>query len=81
MILSPRITNVMPLADYKVHLHFSNGEQGVYDLSKFLDRGVFKELRNEQYFKKVTVDNGTICWPHGQDLCPDTLYMDSKKIH
>lgn len=78
---NPRVTSVKPLPDYKVLLGFSNGEQGVYDFTKFLDRGVFRELRDEQYFQKVSVwkSAGTIHWPNGQDLCPDTLYLDSKK--
>jgi hypothetical protein len=41
---------------------------------------VFKELRNKQYFKQASLENGTVAWPHEQDICPDTLYLDAIKI-
>jgi hypothetical protein len=42
-----------------------------------LEFGVFKELRNYSYFKSANVSGGTVAWPHEQDICPDTLYLDS----
>jgi hypothetical protein len=38
---------------------------------------VFRELRNPVYFQQVRVVIGTVAWPHEQDICPDTLYLDS----
>jgi DUF971 family protein len=77
--MNPRIKKVSPQKHYKLNLVFTNGEQGVYDCSELLDFGVFKELQNENYFNKVAVSNGTVIWPHEQDICPDTLYLDSVK--
>jgi hypothetical protein len=37
-------------------------------------------LQNPNYFKQVKVLDGTVTWPHEQDICPDTLYLDSVKI-
>ena len=65
------------LSDYKLDLEFTNGERGIYDCSPFLDFGVFKELKDLNYFKKAQVLDGTVVWPHEQDICPDTLYLDS----
>ncbi|MCH8874795.1 DUF2442 domain-containing protein, partial [candidate division KSB1 bacterium] len=31
------------------------------------------------YFRQVKVLHGTVSWPHDQDICPDTLYLDSQK--
>ena len=72
--MNPRITHVEPHADYSLTLHFDNGESGVYDCRPLLDFGVFKELKDEAYFRQVQVVNGTVAWPHEQDICPDTLY-------
>lgn len=58
---------------------FSNGEVGIYDCRSLLDFGVFKELRDPDYFRQVCVVQGTIAWPHEQDICPDTIYLDSMK--
>ncbi len=75
--MNPRVKEVAPTEDYKLKLTFDNGEQGLYDCSDLLDFGVFKELRNKEYFKRATVLDGTVVWPNEQDICPDTLYLDS----
>ena len=75
--MNPRIKRVSPSSDYKLHLEFTNGERGIFDCSPLLDFGVFKELRDLNYFKKVQVLDGTVVWPHEQDICPDTLYLES----
>jgi hypothetical protein len=51
----------------------------VFDCRALLDFGVFRELHDLSYFKQVRVDGGTVVWPHDQDICPDTLYLDSRK--
>jgi hypothetical protein len=43
----------------------------------YLDKGVFRELKDVNYFSRVKAAMGSIEWPHGQDLCPDTLFEDS----
>ena len=75
--MNPRVKTVVPIADYRLNLIFSNGEERIYDCSHLLNFGVFQELQNLEYFKKVSVQYGTVVWPHEQDICPDTLYEDS----
>jgi hypothetical protein len=77
--MNPRVKRVSPSSDYKLYLEFTNGERGVYDCSPFLDFGVFRELKDLRYFKQAQVLDGTVVWPHEQDICPDTLYLDSIK--
>ena len=79
MTMNPRVKKVTPLDGYKLHLEFSNGEVGLYDCTHLLDFGVFRELKNVDYFKKAMVFAGTVAWPNEQDICPDTLYLDSVK--
>lgn len=78
--MNPRVKSVAVSAEYLLELTFSNGEQGVYDCSPLLDFGVFKELRDPAYFRQVRAVEGTVVWPHEQDICPDTLYIDSRKV-
>lgn len=77
--MNPRVEKVTPTKDYKLELVFTNGERGVYDCSHLLDFGVFKELQYINYFMQVKAWHGTVAWPHEQDICPDTLYLDSQK--
>lgn len=79
--MNPRILSVKPTTDYQLLLGFTNGESGLYDCKPLLDFGIFKELQDFGYFKQVAVTDGTMAWPHEQDICPDTLYLDSKKTN
>ncbi len=77
--MNPRVKEVESTDDYELLLVFTNDERGVYDCSGLLEFGVFKELRDKHYFKQAKVVDGTVVWPHEQDVCPDTLYLDSIK--
>lgn len=77
--MNPRVKEVSASDDYKLYLVFSNGERGIYDCSDLLEFGVFKEFKNKNYFVQAKVIDGTVVWPHEQDICPDTLYLDSQK--
>jgi hypothetical protein len=75
--VNPRVRQVVPSGDYQLYLEFTNGEHGVYDCSSLLDFEVFRELRDKNYFARAAVCDGTVAWPNEQDICPDTLYLDS----
>ncbi len=77
--MNPRIKDVKPTDDYKLILTFADEQKAIYDCHKLLDFGVFKELKNIIYFKQATIKYGTVVWPNSQDICPDTLYLDSVK--
>lgn len=73
----PRAKTVTPLEDYRLQIEFTNGEVGIYDCRPLLNFGVFAELQDVSYFRRVRVEMGAVAWPHEQDICPDTLYLDS----
>lgn len=75
--MNPRVKAVRPLKNYSLELTFDNDEVKVFDVSPYLNFGVFKELKDESFFKAVTTFMGTVKWPHDQDFCPDTLYEES----
>ena len=78
--MNPRVKNVSPEKNYTLYLWFTNGEEGILDMKPYLDKGIFKELKNEKMFKTVRPFIGTIQWENEADLCPDTVYLDSIKI-
>ena len=75
--MNPRVKNVKPTNNYELILEFENGEIKKFDIKPYLNKGIFKRLKNKEEFKKVRPFLGSICWEGGQDLCPDTLYEDS----
>ena len=77
--MNPRVENVIPDNNYTLHLWFTNGEEGILDMKPYLDKGIFKELKNEKMFNTVKPFIGTIQWANEADLCPDTVYLDSVK--
>ena len=79
--MNPRVSAVTPNRDLTLYLRFTNGEEGVFDCSPFVDHGVFSELKDPEYFIRASVEGGTVVWPSEQDICPDTLYEDSVKLH
>ena len=76
--MNTRVKEVTPNADYTITLIFDNGEKRIFDMQPYLDKGVFRELKDMKIFNSVRPCLGTVCWKNGQDLCPDTLYLDSK---
>ncbi|MBM3496892.1 MAG: DUF2442 domain-containing protein, partial [Armatimonadetes bacterium] len=71
----PRVESVRSKTDYVLELTFTTGEVGLYDCRPLLDFGVFRRLHDPAYFDQVRADMGTVVWPNGQDICPDTLYL------
>jgi hypothetical protein len=57
-------------------LTFEDGSEGELDLSGWRWHGVFEPLEDPDYFGKVRLDEelGTIVWPNGADMAPDTLH-------
>lgn len=77
--LAPKVTQVKPLDDWKLHLTFENGEEKIFDMKPYR-YGVFARLEDPEYFKRVRVRWGAISWPHDQDLSPGMLYKNSKSL-
>lgn len=76
--MNPRVKDVSVAKDFQLLLTFESGEKKIFDVKPYLNIGVFKELNDENIFKTVRVNMGSISWLNGQDLCPDTLYLDGK---
>lgn len=70
------VIEVEVVADHRLHLVFEDGARGAVDLSGWEWRGVFERLADPDYFRRVSVDAelGTIVWPNGADIAPETLY-------
>jgi len=77
----PRVLEVSPNADYTLTIKFSNGETRLFDVSEYLEKGAFKELKDKKIFYSVRPFLGSIQWNNELDLCPDTLYIDSKPLN
>ncbi|MCK4841310.1 MAG: DUF2442 domain-containing protein [Methylococcales bacterium] len=78
--MNPRVVSVEVKQEYVLKLAFENKEVRLFDTSPFLDKGIFNELKDINYFKQVKVAFGAVEWPHEQDFSKDTLYLLSTPL-
>lgn len=70
------VIEVRYVREYIVWIRFQDGTCGEVDIHPSFKGPVFEPLRDLDYFKQVRVDPeiGTIVWPNGADVAPETLY-------
>ena len=78
--MNPDVTAVEALPNYILRVEFANSEIREFDVSPFLERGIFTELKDQGYFSKVFVSFGSVEWPNEQDFSKDTLYLLSSPL-
>ncbi|HYM61832.1 MAG TPA: DUF2442 domain-containing protein [Thermoanaerobaculia bacterium] len=68
-----RVVKADYVRKYQIRLRFSDGAEKVVDFSRWLHGEVFQRLANKREFKRFFIDGGTVCWPNGADVAPETL--------
>jgi len=72
-----RPSRIEPLSGYRIHLTYSDGVEGIIDLSKDVGRGVFTPLADEAFFRTVHIGQfGQIAWSEDLEICPDSAYEE-----
>jgi hypothetical protein len=71
-----KVIAVIANDDHSLDLQFNDGSVKRFDVRPYLEFGVFQELKDLPYFKRVRVALGTVQWPNEQDFGPDTLYLE-----
>jgi len=79
--MNPRVKDVVPHSDFTLEIKFTNEEVRIFDVKPYLETGIFQELRDYNKFRFVKPFLGSIKWETGQDLCPDTLFLESKELN
>ena len=76
-----RIKKVETTDNYEIIVEFENGEKRIKDMKPYLDRGVFKPLKDKKFFNDVKIKFGTVCWGEDIDLYADNIYEESELIN
>ncbi|MBI2994135.1 MAG: DUF2442 domain-containing protein [Gammaproteobacteria bacterium] len=64
--------------EYKIRLVFNDGVEGTIDFLDWLSGPVFEPLKDPEYFFHFFVEGGTVTWPNGTDIAPETLHERTK---
>jgi hypothetical protein len=78
--LTPDITHASAVDHGVLALTFADGLTGEVAVLERMRGPVFDTARTPDGFAQVAVDqeSGTVTWPGGADLAPDTLYVRVK---
>lgn len=69
-----RIRQAVPLEGWKLRLTLSDGSIVERTVAGLMTGPIFDPFKADPtLFKQVKVEHGTVVWPNGADLCPDTL--------
>jgi hypothetical protein len=75
-----KVISVEPRNDHRLLVKFSDGKVGEFDVSRYLDKGIFVELKDLGYFKQARPAFGGVAWPHQQDFSADTIKIEMKEL-
>jgi hypothetical protein len=59
-------------------LTFNDGLERVVDFTRWIQGPIFEPLRDPEYFRRFFIEGGTVVWPNGADIAPETLYEQAK---
>lgn len=72
---NPLVVDVAPAGRWSIWVRFSDGVEGIADLSHLRDRAGFEKWSSRRYFRSVHVQGGTAMWGDWDvSVCADVLY-------
>jgi hypothetical protein len=74
MTFLPSVVRAEYRGGFRIHLTFNDLSERTVDFRRWLQGPVFEALKDPAYFREFFVDGGTVAWPNGADIAPETLY-------
>lgn len=68
-----KVKKVTANNDYTLYVELSDGRSGIFDVKPYLEKGIFTQLKDKDYFHQVKPFFCGIVWPNEQDLSADTI--------
>ena len=73
-----KIVKAEHLGQHRIHLTFSDGKQGAYDMAPLLAKKTVltQPLQDTENFKDFYLELGALCWKNGLELSPSAIYQE-----
>jgi len=78
MAFLPTVIGAEYRGEFRIHLVFNDGVEETVDFSAWLQGPVFQPLKDQTYFRRFFIEGGTVTWPNGADIAPETLHERAK---
>ncbi len=77
----PQVIAACHISGFIISTRFDDGTEKEIDLSQWFKGPVFEPLKDPKLFKRFFIEGGTLAWPNGVDIAPESLYAarDEKK--
>ena len=70
----PSVIRAEYRGEHRIHVVFGDGVESTIDFSPWLTGPMFQPLIDTNYFQRFFIEAGTVAWPNGADIAPETLY-------
>ena len=77
----PQVVGATYERAFRIRLKFNDGLEASVDFRAWLSGEVFEPLKKPAYFRRFFLDGGTVVWPNGADIAPETLYEAATQSH
>jgi hypothetical protein len=74
----PHVVRAEYRGAFKIRLIFDDGVDATVDFAQWLGGPIFKPLKDPKYFARFFLEGGTVVWPNGADIAPETLHKEAK---
>ena len=74
MTFLPSVVQAEHRGDFRLRVVFNDGSENTIDFSQWFEDPMFEALKTETFFSRYFIDGGTVTWPNGADIAPETLY-------
>lgn len=78
MELLPTVIDAEYHGGYRIRLTFNDGVAETIDFANWLEGPVFEPLKDVAYSQRFFLEGGTVTWPNGADIAPETLHELAK---
>lgn len=68
------VVKIKVLENFQIWMRFKDGTEKTIDFSKFIGKGITRDLLDYNNFRRVSIEaGGGIAWYNGYDFCPNYL--------